>query len=159
MAQSNRPRVSSGPTVTVACKLPHGLILRQYTMVDTDQPVMGGGIKTVKQAQQLPGEVAINGNAHPQNAGPKCAIVGGYALTPNVDKAFWDRWLEANKDSDMVKNNLIFAHESMDAAQGDAEDKAAVRSNLERLDPKKLPKGLEQSEMLDSEIKKKLAAA
>lgn len=159
MVQDNRPRAKSGQTVTVACKLPHGLALRLYDMVETNQPVMGGGMKVVKQAQQLPGEFMINGNAHAQNAGPACQITGGYALTPGVPKDFWDRWLEANKGSDMVRNNLIFAHEQTSSADGEAREKEKVRSGLERLDPNNLPRGLRTADAMSKETKDRLAAA
>lgn len=35
--------------------------------------------------------------------------MGGYVLTPNFPKAIWDKWIETNKDSTMVVNELIFA--------------------------------------------------
>ena len=133
------------PTVTVACKLPNGLILRVFDMVDRDEPVMGGGMRKVKVAQERPAQVTIKGNAHPQNAAPRAPIIGGFALTQGVDKEFWDLWLAQNKDSDVVRNRLIFAHENTakteDAAR--AKDNAKNRSGFERLNPHALPKGIE----------------
>lgn len=126
-------------TVTVATKLPHGLILRVFTMVDQDEPVMGGGFRTVKTAKQLPKQVVLNGAAHPQDQAPTCLMVGGWALTPNVDKDLWDLWLEQNKDSDVVRNGLIFAHEKAGNAEAESKDKAKLKSGLERLDPDNLP--------------------
>lgn len=38
-------------SVTVGCKLPHGLTMRVFDMVETQEPVMGGGFRAVKVAQ------------------------------------------------------------------------------------------------------------
>jgi hypothetical protein len=140
---------TGGATVTVACKLPAGLVLQLYAMKETKEPLMGGGYHAVRRAEPVPGAtVTVHGNAHPQNAAPAATLVGGYALTPDVPKAFWDQWLAANKDSMMVRNHLIFAQPSEREARAEARDKSDVASNLERLDPEKLPKGLEKSDLM-----------
>ena len=135
---------NSGPTVTVACKLPHGLVLRVFDMIPTQEPVMGGGYREVKIARELPQTYVVNGNSHPQNKAPKSPISGGYALTFGIPKDFWDRWLKENEQSDMVLNGLIFAHEKPDYVQDKAEDNETVTTGLERLNPDRLPKGLER---------------
>ena len=135
---------NSGETVTVACKLPHGLVLRCFDMVPTREPIMGGGFREVKMAQELPQTYTLKGNAHPQNMAPKAPIAGGYALTFGIPKDFLDRWLEENKQSDVILNGLIFAHTKSEMVQDQAEDQADVKSGLERLDPAKLPKGLQK---------------
>lgn len=141
MAQ--RRNVTSNNTVTVASKLPHGLIMRIFDFVEAPVPVMGGGTRMEKVAQPREETVVLNGCAHPQNKAPTAQIVGGFALTYNVDEQFWERWLDQNKTSMMVKNGLIFAHHDANSTMDQAEDHASIRSGLERLDPKKLPKGLE----------------
>lgn len=147
MGQENQQKATSTPTVTVACKLPHGLVLRVFDMVETKEPLMGGGYHTVKQARERPDRIIVNGCAHPQNKAPLCQVVAGYALTTGVPKEFWDRWLAQNANADMVKNNLIFAHENLRNAEAEATEKKDVRSGLERLDPKSLPKGIQPSDM------------
>ena len=97
-------------TVTIACKIPQGLMMRVFDMQDQDQPVMGGGVKVTKVAVERPEQVFIYGCSHPQNAMPKTQIAGGFALTHNVDREFWELWHEQNKSSQMVKTGLIFAH-------------------------------------------------
>lgn len=133
--------------VTVACKIPNGLLLRLHEMEETSEPVMGGGSRTVKVARHVGDAVRINGNAHPQNAAPRAQIVDGvdfgYALTPNVPKAFWDKWLQQNKDHMAVRNGMIFAHESVRSVEAEAREKANLRSGTERLDPKDLPKQIQ----------------
>ena len=135
---------NSGETVTVACKLPHGLLLRVFDMVPTREPIMGGGYREVQMARECSEQYIVKGNAHAQNMAPSAPISGGYALTFGIPKDFWDRWLKENESSDVVKNNLIFANEKSDYVQDEAEEKAGLRSGLERLDPNKPPKKLEK---------------
>jgi hypothetical protein len=135
-------------TVTVACKLPHGLKLRLFNMVDSQEPILGGGYRTVKVAREMPKSVTLKGWSHAQNMAPDAQIIGGYALTPNVDKDFWDAWLAQNQELDAVRNNLIFAHDKSVNAEAESKEKRDVRSGLERLDPKKLPKGVTQSDLM-----------
>lgn len=140
--------VSKGATVTVGCKLPHGIILHLYDMVDVDIQVMGGGVKTVKQAQRRTDvEVRINGNAVVHGRAPQHQIVGrggeftdGVALTAGVPKDVWDQWLAANKHSDVVRNGLIFACESHQRAVDQARDHSQKRSGLEPLAQDKDPR-------------------
>ena len=137
-------QTNSGETVTVACKLPHGLVLRVFDMVPTPEPLLGGGVRESLIAQELGERYTVQGNSHAQNMAPNAPITGGYALTFGIPKAFWDRWLRENKDSDVVKNHLIFANEKSEHVQDEAEDKKDIKSGLERLNPNKLPKGLEK---------------
>ena len=132
-------------TVSVACKLPHGLQLRVFDMITTSEPVMGGGMRDVKTARQVGEPVIIKGNAHPQNEAPRAEISSGYAITHGVDKDFWDLWVTQNASHEAVRNGLIFAHEKVGNTAAEAREKVEVRSNLERLDPTKLPRGLESA--------------
>lgn len=133
-----QPQSRGGDTVTIACKLPHGIVLRAFRLAEV-QEVVPQGTRTIKKAEQLPGEFTILGNSVPENSPGRGRIEFGYALTPGCPKELWDRWLEANKDSPMVKNGLIFAHGSERSAVAEAREKEAVRSGFERLDPTKLP--------------------
>jgi hypothetical protein len=148
MAQDNRPQSNGTATVTVASKMPNGLILRVFDMVETQEPLMGGGFHTVKVARERPERIVVNGNAHPQNKSPMCQIVAGYALTPGVSKELWDLWRKQNESSLLVKNGLIFAHENSRNTEAEAAEKKDIRSGLERLDPERLPKGIQRSDMM-----------
>ncbi len=128
----------TGETVTVACKLPHGLDLRLFEMVPTPEPIMGGGSRIVDQARPMPKIVKLNGFANPVNAAPKSLTYGGYGMTYNVDKEFFERWLEQNADSDIVQKELIFALESHEDAHEMAHDQKDVVSGLEAVDPTKV---------------------
>lgn len=112
--------VSGTDTVTVGCKLPHGLHL---DIVQIGEPVAR---HTVKGANSS-------------------ALIGGFGITEGVPRAFWDRWMKQSKDLAMVKNGLVFAMESTASARDKAADGAAA-SGFERLDPNKMPANLEKAE-------------
>lgn len=108
------------PTVTVACKLPNGLLL------------------------ELQGEerVKLAGTAVPWGVAPR--DVGGYALTHNVDADFFARWLSVYKDYTPVKRGLIFAYPKSQDAQARALEMKNEKSGLEPIDPEKPGPGLER---------------
>lgn len=128
-----------GNKVTVCCKIPMGLELRLFKPVEVKHPVMGGGFQTVTEHHEdlNAGRVRIKGPAHYMHMAPKAMIVGGYALTPNVDAEFFREWMKQNQSLDAVKNGLIFAQKTPDAAQGMAEERADTFSNLEPMNPEK----------------------
>ena len=138
-------------TVTIGCKLPHGIILRLFDLVDKVETTPAGS-RTVKEAVELPQRVVLNGFSHPQNAAPKCLIVEGAAITNGVDKDFWELWLLQNKDSDLVKNKMIWAHEKGGQAEAEAKDRKSQRSGLERLDPSKLPSKIKMADEMKSRV-------
>lgn len=143
-----------GDKVTVACKLPHGVRLRTFNMEKDREPVMGGGTREVKKAVWDGREFVIKGVAAPAGMAPKARMMGGFALTPGVDKDFWEAWLAQNKESDMVKNGLIFAQTQGDRAslRDNVKDHVKQRSGLEPIDPNNLPvKGIEQADEMDKE--------
>ncbi len=55
----------------------------------------------------------------------------GFGLTSGVDKDMWDAWLTENKDRDLVKNGLIFAHEKQSSAKAESKEKADLKSKTE----------------------------
>ena len=127
-----------GGTVTVACKIPNGLELRIFEAFDWDEPVMGGGTRTTKIHRQKGESIRLKGNSAPQ--GTPIITHGGYALTSGIDADFWEAWLAQNKETALVRSNLIYALPREDSAASKGREQAEVRSGLERLDPKKLPK-------------------
>ena len=125
---------TSSKTVTVACKLPSGLILRAFDMKD-DREASPMGTRDIKVARQRGEAVKLNGFAMAIGKSPQHQITGGYGLTSGVDAEFFNQWLKDNADSAIVKNGLVFAtasdHDTMKEAKGNAD----VKSNLEPLDP------------------------
>jgi hypothetical protein len=102
-------------------------------MVDV---VEGGphGSRTVKRAEQLGGPdnaVEIRGYGRDHNFTQFGIVHPGFALTPNVPKAFWDLWLKQNAGSDLVLNGLIFAHKQEASVRRQVLDHEDIRSGLE----------------------------
>lgn len=127
----------SGQTVTVACKLPNGMILQHWKMQTFHDPVLGGGHREVQRSVEDGAPIKVHGPAVPFGLVPKFLIVGGYALTTGVSKDFWDKWLHQNRNHDSVVNRCIFAMPTMDAAQGQADDLTDVQSGLQPIVPDK----------------------
>lgn len=127
--------VPTSGKVTVGCKLPNGLKMRTFRFIEIPEPVQGGGMRFVKQAQATGEEVKLAGFAVPFGKRPKFDIIGDFALTKNVDAKFFRTWLEQNKDLDLVKNGLIFCHKDHHSAQDHAEEHAELMSGLEPLVP------------------------
>jgi len=125
----------TGATVTVACKLPSGLIIRGMRADVRLVPVLGGGHREEKFWKEDGRRVEILGNARPQGGSFKTRVVGGYALTHGVPRDLWDQWLEANEDQPMVKNGLIMACGSVEDAAEFGRENRGIKSGLERLDP------------------------
>jgi hypothetical protein len=120
-------------TVTVASKLPFGLILHIDDMVEVREAMYNGGERTVMRARPRPEKYTLKGNAidwAPQAENPR--LFGGYALTSGIPRDFWDAWLEQHKDSDLVKNYQVFAAARANT-EGAAKEKSEIRSGLEPL--------------------------
>ncbi len=130
---TTRP-ATTGETVTVACNLPNGLVLRTFRQVIVNELVMGGGSREVKVAEPTGEDVVLRGNRVPFGRVPEWPIVGGYALTENVSKDVWDEWLKDNHASAMIKNRCVFALPHAKAADA-AREAARTPSGLEPFKP------------------------
>ncbi|GBU18032.1 MULTISPECIES: hypothetical protein [Methylobacterium] len=129
-------------TVTVACKLPHGLVLQEQTMVKRSEPVMGGGYREYEIAVRTGRAITVAGSARPVNPSEEVEFAphaGGYGLTPGVDRDFFDRWLAQNRELDAVKKGFIFAASSDDRARGMAREGKAGLCGMEPVNPRDLP--------------------
>ncbi|NTI80447.1 hypothetical protein [Rhizobium rhizogenes] len=131
-------------TVSVACKLPHGLELRVFDTIDSVESNAMGEIRAVKKAQPRGQAVTIRGYLEKQRPDqPMAARGSSYAITHGVDKEFFDAWLSQNKDHDAVRNKLIFASEKQDTVRGMTNEFKSTRSGLEPVDPNNLPRGIQ----------------
>jgi hypothetical protein len=149
-------------TVTVACKMPSGLLLRIFKMVDQSVQVMGGGSRIEKQAEQIGKAVKINGYASPFGKAPKHTVLeqtyGGYGLTPGVDAEFFAKWMHDNAESDLVKNRIVFAASDSDRVEAEADDYKKEWDGMHPITPdtdKRIPRGVKTAD----EQKKPQAAA
>ena len=121
-------------TVTVACKIPNGIFMQAYKMEEVQEPILGGGTRVAKRAAPASAKIKIAGNGSPQGVSNVNVVEGGYALTRHVPAEVARSWMEANKDSAMVKNGLVFVHERAENATAQSKDGGKVMSGLERLD-------------------------
>jgi hypothetical protein len=134
-----RPQ-SSGAKVVVACKLGIAYYDIQLCRIEDkfEQNLQGG--RMVKEATRIGEVVRLRGTAYPRGTPPagfpdRPQMVGGAALNFGIDKEWFDEWLKQNHLNPIVRNKLIFAHETVDAVVGQARDLAAVQSGLEPIDP------------------------
>jgi len=118
--------------VSVALKLPNGIFLQLYEFIERQEPILGGGYRTFKMSRAVEGsKYRLNGNTFPFGQPPNFLIIGNYGITPNIPENVWDKWLEQNKDSDLVRNKLIFAYRSGDKVADCAKEHAKTRSGME----------------------------
>jgi len=156
MAKIRNIPSTTGETVSIACKLPNGLIMRVFDMVEASEPVLGGGHRASKMAQMRGEPVVIYGNASPYGERPQNDVLHGYAITSGVSKEFWELWLEQNKDSALVKNRIIFASDYKDtnvSVEDEAKDHLDTRSGLEALERDS------RGNMTDRRIQRRIATA
>lgn len=107
---------NSSKTVTVGCKLPNGLIL-----------------EVGNQSVEITGANSSR-------------VVGGHGITYDVDAEFFEAWLKAHADRDMVKGGFVFAHEKASSAKAEAADKESNKSGLEAIKPDAPENGVKTSD-------------
>jgi len=130
--QSHIVAPRSRNTITVGCKLPHGMHL------------------DIRQAGEPVQRVTLKGiNSLTQGAIIRQAQIGGFAVTENVSKEFFEEWIRQNKEHPAVKNSLIFAHVQTDSVRDMAEDRDELKHGFEPIDPAKPGKGIETRKDLD----------
>jgi hypothetical protein len=118
-------------TVTVACKLPHGIFLQLFETLTRQEAGPGGIYRDVKVPKPVGKRYEVSGYLT-----KGAQIVGGYALTAGIPKDHWDTWKEQQHDFEAVKNGLIFAYERPGHTEDQAKDSdhAKLRSGLEAMD-------------------------
>ena len=136
MASPNQ-QPSTGGTVTVACKYPSGVVLRGFRKTpkreqtpsgsrEFDQFDPTGDVVAIAGPQGVPfGQVKLGQIVTPE----------GFAITTGVSKELWDLWFEQNRDSDLVKNHLIFARADSASVEAWAREHAKAPTGIEPIDP------------------------
>jgi hypothetical protein len=104
-------------TVTVACKLPNGLLIQ----VGETQARLNGPARFLTPQ---PGRVNLN---------PIEDIVYSAGFTV-VDKALWDAWIKDHKNFDPVKTGFVYAMPSRNEATAKAKDGESMKTGLEPID-------------------------
>ena len=131
--------MATGEFVTVACKLPAGLIIRINEPPVVVESPHGKHLVEGPLKQQ----VTLNGSAPQrkmdslgQSLGEHPMVAAGYGITPNVPKDFFDTWLKENASYPAVANRQIFALTRVESVRSKAVEQVAVRSGFEPLDMK-----------------------
>jgi hypothetical protein len=131
MATAASAPATGTATVTVYCRHNPGLILRVGEFVERAEAAAIHA-RTIKEWQQRD-SFTVAGPARPVGGDAIAPVVGGYAITHGVPKDLWDKWLADNKDSAMVKNGVIFAHEKSSYGDGLATEQKGIRTGMEPL--------------------------
>ncbi len=119
-------RPTSRNTVSVGCKLPNGMHL---DITQVGEPLKRVTLKGI--------------NSLTQGAIIRPAVRGGFAITENVPKEFFEEWMRTHKEHPAVKNNLIFFHAQTESVKDMAEDLNDVEHGFEPIDPNKPAPGIE----------------
>lgn len=136
--------------IAVACKLPHGIVMRLFRAEIVRTPVMGMGvIEETRHVEDTDvGRVVLAGNAvHPMRP-PRHTIAKGADETPftdgfaitMVDEDFWEEWKKQNHDLPALRNGLIYAAPTLERAVDMGNERTKLRSGLEPLTPDKDPR-------------------
>jgi hypothetical protein len=136
--------VTTGDTIYVACKLPGGLILRCFEMVDHEEQTRNG-IQVVRQAAEIPDSrfvikgpwAASGGQAFSNSNGFLTDLIpGGYAITEGVPLETWSKWYQDNKNGKLVREGFILAHRDRAGLIKECRDLAGLKTGMEPIDPK-----------------------
>lgn len=111
-------------TVTVACKLPHGLFLENVGEDGSKHRIKVNGAR-------LP----LDGKGRERRL---FDLEGSYGLTPGVPADFWARWASENAKYPPFAKGMIFAQVQTASAEAQAREldgDAITRTGLEPLNP------------------------
>lgn len=123
--------------VTVASKLPMKIELQLCEERRQNMPGRFGTVEETVHAKVGDSHI-INGTAYPRGEPPEgfpdkpeMIKAAGFALTPGIPADFFEQWLDQNKNTDLVRNGMIFAHGSRDHLVGVAMENKDRRSGLD----------------------------
>ena len=129
--------------VTVASKLPMSLELQ---LCRKESKAVSGRFGTEQETVFVKyGTVYIirgvgypRGNELPEGYPERPSMIrdAGYALTPDVDAAWFAEWLDQNAETEMVRNGLIKAHSEPDSLRDMAMEHKGILTGLEPMNPK-----------------------
>lgn len=134
MAEKQEDIERSAATVTVACKLPHGIWMEVQDGNKPKTRILAKGCNTSN-------------------------VIGGFGLTENVPADFFEAWIEKNKSLKFVQRGQIWALNRSDSVRKKALEMAELKHGVERLDPDKPPAGLIETEESKQNRAKKVEQA
>ncbi len=134
--------IGTDVSVTIACKLPNGMLLQLFDIREVTETGPGGYRHTHKLATPRREEqYVVRGTGEFRGFDSKKAhdLVAGYALTHGIPKKFWDAWVkQTGQYLDAVTNRFIFAYAKPADAAAAAKDVGSdrtQRTGFEPLDP------------------------
>lgn len=122
-------QTNSTTTVTICCKFPNGFLMELGLRDDPDYVSIG-----------------LKGISHMRIAGAQ------WGVTEGVPKDFWDKWSASKKDFKFIKGGFIFAQSDAKEARAQAKAMDGLKTGLERLVPKNLPKTMKDVEKKVTEL-------
>ena len=148
-AAARPTRSYAGGKVVVCSKLPFALELQLCEPANIQMRYKQES--WVEQVWNKTGPIVVlQGTNYPIGAPPEGVVwpdrpqmASGCALTFGVDADFFEQWLEQNKNSDYVKNKMIFAQEKIEDAKAEAAENKSRDSGFGPLRPdndKRMPK-------------------
>lgn len=131
--------------VTIACKLPHGLIIEVGYEIPKDDKGASIGTNIVKTDNYK--AVTLKGwNSNLVMAGQPALLNPEPGVT-EVPKDIWEAWVAGpGKRHPAVRNNLIYVvRKDAPSAKDQALAARVLRSGFEPLDPNKMPEGVTEA--------------
>lgn len=112
-------------TVTVACKIPNGLVIEHgKTVMEDGKPKIGSDNRVIVEGSK---KVLING-ANSDGA------VAGCGMTHNVDADWFNNWIETHAEFEPVKAGAIFALANPNDAAAKAKEVKGEKAGFEPID-------------------------
>lgn len=132
-------------TVTVLCRLPHGLVLRLAPQGDAERRAqLSKEDRPDRSPTRIVQEVTLNGANRAPDFHPKNNVMLGRVGRTVVPKDFWEAWSAQHADSDLVKNQCVFAELTDARANAKANEFREEKTGFESINPDDLKKkGLE----------------
>lgn len=150
----------SARKVTVACKIPMGVVLQLCRKVPYVEHTQAGTVVERERWDRFGAKVKVNGTSYPvippKGYKERVAQTSGFALTRGVDAEMWDEWLKQHAEDAMVVNNLIYAFPDEESVVDFGRDFAGIKSDLGPLDMDTLDK---DGRVLDPRVPRSLDSA
>lgn len=136
-APAVKPAGKAAKYVTVACKLPNGLELQLCKKTTWFEDTPSGSRERLRfdkygEIITIGGTAYPNGNV-PRGFRPRPLLIGGYAMTRNVPKDFFEEWLDQNKKHPAVVSRMIYGFDQIESVKDMAKENADTRSGAEPL--------------------------
>jgi hypothetical protein len=132
-SESKVPKSNAGEKIIVASKLEMALQIQRREW-RTEQRRDRSVSWEERVAVSVGPVVILAGTGFPNGPTPegmeRPRTMSGAALTFNVDREWFEAWLEENAEFPPVKNHLIFAHKTEDGVRGLAKDYKDIDSGL-----------------------------